>query len=77
MGRLEATDSSSRRRARARFATTHLGASDHAVGSLRRAGAAHLVRFRGETTGDIPLPRPMRSREWMKFALLECGDVTK
>jgi len=36
-----------------------------------RAGAGNLVRSGGETSTEIPLPRPVRSREWMKVALLE------
>ena len=43
------------------------------VGSwLRRAGAGHLLRSRGETSSDISLPRPTRSRAWLDLALLEC-----
>ncbi len=46
--------------------------SDSVTEWLRRAGAGHLLRSRGESTGEIPLPRPTRSREWLKVALLEC-----
>jgi hypothetical protein len=40
---------------------------------LRRAGAGHLLRSLGETSSEVSLPRPTRSREWLKVALLECG----
>jgi len=40
---------------------------------LRRAGAGHLLRSRGETASEFRLPRPVRSREWMKVALVECA----
>lgn len=36
------------------------------------AGAGHLLQSRGETLLDILLPRPSRSREWLKIALLQC-----
>ena len=39
---------------------------------LRRAGAGRVLRSRGETSSDISLPHPSRSREWLKVALLEC-----
>lgn len=54
-------------------------AYDHDVGRLesvtewlRRAGAGHLLRSRGESASVISLPRPTRSREWLRVALLEC-----
>jgi hypothetical protein len=47
--------------------------SDSVSSWLRRAGAGHLLRFRGETASEFPLPRPVRSREWMKVALVECA----
>jgi hypothetical protein len=39
---------------------------------LRRAGAGHLLRSRGEAAVEIALPRPIRSREWLNEALVEC-----
>jgi hypothetical protein len=41
---------------------------------LRRAGAGHLLRSRGEAVNEISLPRPTRSREWLQFALVECAN---
>jgi hypothetical protein len=47
--------------------------SDSVYEWLRRAGAGHLLRSRGETASEIPLPRTARSREWMRVALVECA----
>ncbi len=38
----------------------------------RRAEAGHVLRSRGETSSEISLPRLVRSRAWLKVALLEC-----
>lgn len=40
---------------------------------LRRAGAARVLRSRGETPTEIALPRPRRSREWLTVAPVECN----
>jgi hypothetical protein len=40
---------------------------------LRRAGAGRVLNSRGETATEISIPRPARSRKWLKVALLECS----
>jgi hypothetical protein len=39
---------------------------------LRRAGAGRVLNPRRTATSEIVLPHPVRSREWLKLALLEC-----
>jgi hypothetical protein len=46
--------------------------SDSVTEWLRRAGAGRVLNSRGVTASQISLPRPIRSREWLKVALLEC-----
>jgi hypothetical protein len=40
---------------------------------LRRAGAGHLLRNRGEVSSNVPLPRPTRLRKCLKVGQLECA----
>jgi len=41
---------------------------------LRRAGPSRLLKERGESASRVTLPRPSRSRAWLKVAPLECQD---
>jgi hypothetical protein len=47
--------------------------SDSVYEWLRRAGAGRVLNARCAVSAEIPLPRPTRSREWMKVALVECA----
>lgn len=46
--------------------------SDSVRSWLRRAGAGRVLNCRGTIASEISLPRPTRSREWLKVALVEC-----
>jgi len=46
--------------------------SDAASEWLRRAGAGRVLNRLGTATDEIPLPYPVRSREWLRAALVEC-----
>jgi hypothetical protein len=47
--------------------------SDSVHERLRRAGAGRVLKTRGETSSQIPLPHPPRSRAWLEAALFECA----
>lgn len=47
--------------------------SDSVTSWLRRAGAGRVLNRLGAAGTEILLPHPVRSREWLKVALVECA----
>ena len=43
------------------------------AGSQLRAGAGRVLNSLGTAENEISLPRPGRSREWLRVALVECA----